>query len=192
MKMELAQWEIVGLSPLLQDNPSSMGGGADEKQTATRKKIPSPAEEAAASAYRLAGGQLFHPSMAFRKALLDACAGKRIGKVGARTILSGAVFNVDDAMALVDPASGEPITTWAVDTRRAVVKSSGKSAGVHRSRARIEKWAGVLTLEVDRDFITDLELITDLLNEAGALKGVGNYRPEKGGPFGRFRATLIG
>jgi hypothetical protein len=187
MDMRLVEWQVTGLSPLLQHNPASMGGG-DAEQQIGKKVIPTPEVEAEAGTYRLPSGQLYIPSISFRNALLGACTGKRIGKVAAAGIVAGSVFVPYEQTPLIEPGTGEPITTWEVDVRRAVVMRQG----IRRARPRIEKWGCLLTLEVDIDYIANLDILTQLLTQAGALKGVGDYRPEKKGMYGRFTVERVG
>lgn len=63
--------------------------------------------------------------------------------------------------------------------------------GIPRSRPLIAAWSLEIPLEVDRDILVHLEPLTELLNAAGKYPGVGDYRPGKGGTFGRFRAELM-
>src|SRR5260370_14267179 len=102
-----------------------------------RKRIDDAGAEAEAGTYRLEGGQLYHPAIAFRSALLSAGKGRRIGKLSAPGVLSGAVFLSHAECALVNPETGKPIKTYTIDVRRAVVQR----AGVLRRRPSIDPWA---------------------------------------------------
>jgi hypothetical protein len=182
----LVTFEIVGLSQLLMHNPAAMArpqGGGGKLGT---KKIPTPEEEAEASVYRNANGELYLPSMQFRASMLKACTNRKIGKLAAKSIVAGSVFMVETECPLVHPDTGKPLTVWAIDSQRAVVQGNG----IIRSRARLDRWATKLAMEIDPTFIPDPSLIEELLNIAGKICGVGDFRPNRGGPFGRFRATL--
>lgn len=71
-----------------------------------------------------------------------------------------------------------------IDSRPVVIQR----ARIMRSRARLEKWSITLALQID-DEILDLETVHNILNDAGRRAGIGDYRPQKGGPFGRFIVT---
>ena len=58
-----------------------------------------------------------------------------------------------------------------------------------RHRARLNAWRADFALEVDTD-VLDTDIVHQLLTEGGQRIGIGDFRPEKGGPFGRFRVTL--
>lgn len=177
---------IVGVSPLLMHSPAGM---SREKPPAKfgAKIIPKPEDEAEAGAYRLKDGQLCAQSDWFREALKGASRGKRFGKVSAYQIISSAVFVVRTSNPLVHPKTGTPLTEYEIDIRRAVIQK----IGVSRARPIIAEWELELPLDVDRDILVNLEPLTELLNMAGKYPGVGDYRPGKGGVFGRFKAELL-
>ncbi len=195
MEMKEVVFRVVGLSPLLQHSPNGMKrptGGIG------RKEIPSPEAEAEAGTYRLPNGQLGHPAEAFRSAMLVACVGRRVGggKQSAKSVMQGAVFNVPEQIlvALEDPETGKPLEKYEIDVRRVVVQNSA----VLRARPRLDRWAGFLRLHVDPEIIGTEEkmaVLTELLNVAGRVVGVGELRPRppkgNGGPFGRFRVELV-
>jgi hypothetical protein len=54
-----------------------------------------------------------------------------------------------------------------------------------RHRPRLNQWHAEFTLEIDDDML-EPNLIHQLLIEGGSKNGLGDYRPEKGGPFGKF------
>ena len=55
-----------------------------------------------------------------------------------------------------------------------------------RHRPRIDEWRAKFTLRINPK-ILPVELIHRLLQDGGEQNGVGDFRPEKGGPFGVFR-----
>jgi hypothetical protein len=182
---KLVRYRIIGTYGLLMHNPAGMQRGGEGKMGA--KKIPTPEEEAAASVYKLPTGQLYVKADAIRSAAIDAVKGRKIGKQFASRLFSSCLFITDEFCPL---ANGKPITTYEVDTRRAVVQGNG----IMRSRALVRKWECEIELEYDPDFLS-VENLTEALNLAGKTVGIGDYRPRppkgKGGPYGRFRAELL-
>ena len=59
---------------------------------------------------------------------------------------------------------------------------------IMRHRPRFDQWGAQFSLLVDDDQLA-LETAHQLLNEAGNSIGIGDFRPEKRGPFGTFRVT---
>lgn len=187
MAEHVAKIKVTGLAPLLMNNPISMarpGGGK-----AATKKIPTPEDEAASKVYRAKNGkkdQLFIPSNALRSALLAGGTGKRIGKMGAGKVAAAGVFTIGKECFLYHPETGKSINEYQIHTCRAVVMK----AGVLRSRPEILEWACTFTITVDDEFL-DVDAAVGLLNLGGKIAGVGDFRIEKKGEHGRFKAELI-
>jgi hypothetical protein len=186
MAMVEATYRIVGISPLLLHNPAGSMEAGGKKGVGT-KKIPTPEDEAEAGTYRTESGQLYLKSISFRSALLEACKGRRIGKIGAKAVLGGSVFNTDEICPLVDPKTGKPVKTYRINAMRAVIQ---KKNAVIRHRPQIDAWATEVRFEIDGDLVST-EVVTELLGMAGRMAGVGDYRPQRGGPYGRFTAELV-
>ena len=183
MNLTERKFKITGVFPLMTHNPASMMSGPQGPKT---KRIPTPEEEAQAGLYVTEDGDYFLPSVAFRSALLSGLKGKRIGKIGAATVIKPAVFNADEQTVILDPQTGEPNREWVVDARRAIIQRNG----VVRCRPRFNRWGAVLRLLIDEE-IASAELLEEHLNIAGTTVGVGDYRIERGGQFGSFTAELI-
>ena len=183
--MAVIRYRITGISPQLMNSPASM---LTPTPTGARAKtVPSPEREAENGAYRLPDGALYFPTLAFRQALIDAGTGRRIGKRGASSVLTGSVFLPDGVgmeTPLVDPDTSEPLRDYVVDVQRAVIRTT--KAGVVRARPRLDRWAADIAFEYDDSFFPG-ELLTEVFALAGTTIGVGNYRPQKRGIFGRFQ-----
>lgn len=187
--METIRLKITGTRPLLMHNGAAMmpDEGADTKG-AVVKKIPTPEEEAQRGAYRFPDGTLYLPAEAFRSSMIEAAKGRKFGKRSAPDVVAGSVFVTSDTVALIDDR-GTPMTRYEIDVRRAVIRSTGGS--VVRARPRLDKWAAVLELEFDPDFVRP-DHIVQLAEIAGRIIGVGDYRGGKRrGPFGRFAVELM-
>lgn len=192
MALELHKWKIEGISPLLQNNPLAMMQAAGESEMSAGKKKYNNSQEAEIRCYRTEDKDFYHPSEAFRAAILASCSGRKINKRSAKAVVSGAVFPAERQVILIDPKSNKPLKKYDIHTCRVVI---GKS-GILRARPMYDPWACWLALEIDRDFIGDLGVVTELLNIAGRICGIGDNRPDtsKGrsgvGTYGRFRAEL--
>ena len=80
----------------------------------------------------------------------------------------------------------KPIREWKIDTRRVVIQK----AAIMRSRPLIEHWA------VSASFLLDVEAVpphvfAEIVGYGGARVGVCDFRPEKGGQFGRFSVAEL-
>lgn len=174
---------ILGITPLLTHNPASM---KPTSSLATRKKIiPTPEQEAVLGLYKIEGG-FGVPGIAFRSALLHGCKGFKVGKVGAASVIAGAVTHIDEFCLLLNPETKKPLKDYEIDSRRVVIQGQG----IIRSRPKFSKWACHLVFEIDEDQAAP-EMVLTHLNEGGMKAGVGDYRPQKMGWFGKFQAKEI-
>lgn len=110
------------------------------------------------------------PSVAFKAAMVRAAKAVGMAMTDART----ALFIEDDLVVI----EGEPYC------RRDMVRLQGKTADV-RYRGAFKEWSAVLPIIYDADLIT-LDDVVNLVHRAGFSVGVGEWRPERDGPYGRF------
>jgi hypothetical protein len=95
----------------------------------------------------------------------------------------------------IDVAENLVLSVKASDVpmERLYVPSDGKPGGgkrVYRNFPRIDKWGGVVTFYVLDDIITE-PVFTQVLRSAGLLVGIGRFRPENRGFYGRFKVTRV-
>jgi len=184
--VKIVVFKVTGLRPLLLHNPASMVRQSDGLIT---RKIPTPEVEAEASAYRDEDGVLYLPSIAFRSSMIGkggGAMGRKVSKQTAAQIVSSCVFLSEERCRLIDPDTAEPLKTYEIDTRRAMVQNNG----VLRSRPMLRKWACLLALELD-DERMNVKLLLELLNVSDRVAGVGDFRPQKRGMFGQFQVEVL-
>lgn len=75
-----------------------------------------------------------------------------------------------------------------VDTRSAVNNNVKARVIVHRPKWL--KWKCSFTLIIDDDGLLTTPIIESIISYAGRFLGVGSYRPEHTGEFGRFSAEI--
>ena len=184
MKPEIVTFTIVGRSPLLQNNPANFIGNAEEGDLGAGKKKYNDEEEARLRVYLNSDGAFCHPCESFTKAMVKAVAGKKFGKMFATSAIKGSVFIVEP-FALILDGNGKAATAYTIDRRSVVI---GK-ARVLRCRPMWTPWQMQVPLEIDTAILT-ADQVSEALNLAGRIIGIGDYRPEKGGGFGRFTAEI--
>jgi hypothetical protein len=170
---------VRSISALLTHNPESMSAPSGAKKGS---RVPDPADEAEAGCYRLSDGSFGIKGIAFRESILEAASSWKAKRVSMKNILSHMTV-VEELVQLCHPDDGSPLTSYVIDRRRAIVMR----AGIIRARPRFEQWMATFTIEVDPVLVPDLTLIVDICADAGNRKGVGDYRPQRKGWFGRFR-----
>lgn len=181
--MATLRFTIRGLSPLLMHNPAGMR--APDSRQMERKVIPSAKEEAEAAVYKLSNGDLCLKAVAIRNAVIRAASGMRIGKKAASPFFSGALLPKGLLFPLVD-GKGKPLRKYEVDVQRAVVQRQG----ILRGRARVDPpW--YLVCEFEFVPIITEEHLRQAVTQAGQTVGIGDYRVEKKGWYGRFELADI-
>lgn len=141
-------------------------------------------EQAEKLAYRSPSGQLYMPTTAFSTLLRTA--GKRHKQPTSRqsmTYIVPAAVIITDEIAPLHDENSEPITDYEVDARPVVIPAT--KGRITRYRPKIEKWQLTFSMEIDTE-VLPVAVIHQLLEEGGRRTGIGAFRPEKGGPFGRF------
>ena len=135
--------------------------------------------------YDLDTRKVFIPAMAFKKSL-DAAASFLSEKIkGKRNATYTKHFK---AGVLVTESLVLPITMNKVDGEWLFVPSDGKAGGGSRVKKcfpYVKSWSGEVTYHILDSTITQ-PVFQHTLVEAGNFIGVGRFRPERGGFYGRY------
>ena len=190
--VDVYTFEITGKEPgIMFNNPAMMGATTGTvTQTRSNKKY-NDKDEAEMRTYRNDKGNLVVPSVQVRASLLEASKAFKLGRTNLKTVLNSIMIEPVDDLELKSP-SNRPIKNNTIDKRRVVVSR----AGIMRARPVVPQWKLSFKIEVDRELMENslqgtstLELLTRVLSDAGKKQGIGDYRPQKGGSFGRFEVT---
>lgn len=171
---------IRGTSPLITHAWSDKARKQIEDKQAGKKTkardVRDPQAEFEAAKYATADGREGVPAMAFKKALITA-AHKDIGCD--KTLVRKAVFLrcEDDTMVV-------PLEFDECVMRQDFVRVGAGSTDL-RYRPEYRGWRFSVTLEIDAELLTIDDLVT-LIDRAGFGVGMGEWRPQKDGEFGRF------
>jgi hypothetical protein len=190
IQVERMQLTLVGESPLIQHRWSEkakrhlLGGQIKEPKKPKEKKDPwqdfvdsmywlSP-QPAKVTEKTLEKATFGVPSGAFKRAAVGACRVVDMKMTEAR-----AAFHVDGEFT---PIEGGP-----PHMREDMVRLSSGVADI-RYRGEFSDWKCTITISYLANFWSP-EQIVNLFNYAGFSIGVGEYRSEKNGSFGRFRVA---
>lgn len=148
------------------------------KKARGAREAKNPEQDFKDSLYPLPGGKGFgFPCVAFKAAAVGAC---RFAEGIKMTEARGA-FHVD----------GEFATLVGKPTMREDMVRVGMGVADIRYRGEFRTWRTVLTVSYNPDALSD-EQIINLFNIAGFGIGVGEWRPEKDGSYGRFHVARQG
>lgn len=182
-------------SPLLMRNAQQMTSEQEEVSITTTRNRMSRAEEAESGVYRLQDGQIYMPATNFKLSMATGAKRHVVGagkdKMTGPTAVHAGVFVVPpEPIILFDPKTSDPIRDYKIDVRRVSMKSGYTKVSVPRSRAMIEEWMCEIKFQYE-PLIIGPELITEFFERAGVICGIGDYRVEKGGPFGRYTCERV-
>lgn len=155
---------LVGTTPLLCGRPVADDPGADAED---------PRVQAAARLYLGADGGPVIPGLNLFRCF-----------AGAVRLRGHCPVELVNALGLAERElpirSDQP---WAVDSRMVRHPQTGIRSVCHRPR--FDAWQLDATVLVDRDLWSPAQ-VRELITDAGLRVGLGDFRPERGGPFGRF------
>ena len=107
----------------------------------------------------------------------------RLGVIPNQMIMRGAFF----IKGIGENQLGEIITPYPPECREDMVKIGGISKTSDlRYRPCFNNWKMVLDIEYNASSDITWEQIVNGINTAGFMNGIGEWRPEKDGPYGRF------
>ena len=181
----LIKCTIQGVSPLLCNrftdaNALAVSGGTSAVHVG---KKGTPREQAEPKLYRDANGHCVIPGPNLFRSVIDSGVFIRSGKsklTTARSSLVPAGLAILESELLILPEK------WEVDSRSVVVPATGGRIMAHRPR--FDEWKLSFSLEADTTMFSSAT-VRELLDLAGQRVGLGDYRPARKGPFGRFKVV---
>jgi hypothetical protein len=193
--MKRLRFTIKDLSPLLQhafgndgdiDLPGASGHGKTRPVGAAAEQTPR--EVAAKNVYTNKKGQFYFPSTAITRLLRESAGSHKIKgtRKSLKYLVPSAVFNVGDEVVICNGDGKTPAVDFEVDSRPVTIPST--KGRIMRHRPRWDTWSASFEVDIDEELM-DPKLIHELLVEGGKRIGLGDFRPEKGGPFGRFQVV---
>jgi hypothetical protein len=146
--------------------------------------LGTPREQAEDVVYRDEKGFYFPGTWVFG-ALCEAGAGHKLkgSRRSARFIVPAAVRVVEEKIRLLNGDGKSPIGEYEVDSRPVTIPAT--KGRVMRHRPRFDQWHAAFTVRIN-DELLPVDFVNQLLVEAGDQIGIGDFRPQKRGPFGTF------
>ena len=179
------QFKIQGKDPgIMFNNPAMMA--VDTSSMSKGKKTYDADEEAEMRTYRNDDGNLCVPSTQVRASILEASKVFKVGRSSAKTILNHIIVEPFDLIELKDKKD-RTIIDYEQDQRRVVVQRSG----IIRTRPVVKDWQLSFSIIADAEIMNatwkePVDALIKIVSDAGKKQGIGDYRPQKGGNFGRF------
>ncbi len=183
--MKTVEVEICGTSPLLIHRFSE----ASEQAKSTRRMQITPRDpraEAEKVAYIAPDGTYYFSAFSIPNAMGNAGSNHKMlgSRKSLRFVVPSAVRMTTDAITILN--GDEPAKSFEVDARPVTIPAT--KGRIMRYRPRFDSWNAKFNLLIEEDALS-IEDAHLLLEEAGRTIGVGDFRPEKRGPFGCFRVV---
>lgn len=183
--MKTVSVEIRGTSPLLVHRFTDRS----ENEESTRRVAVGPRNpraEATEAAYIAPDGTYYFSAASIPNSMGNAGASHKMrgSRKSLRFIVPSAIRTTSDTITILN-GSG-PAQAFEVDARPVTIPST--KGRIMRYRPRWNEWGARFDLVVNEKLL-DVATAHMLLEEAGNTIGIGDFRPEKRGPFGTFRVT---
>lgn len=179
MKVEC---KIQGVTPLLMNRFTE----ANEVRVSSGRspivggESGTPRDQATLKAYREEKGDLYIPGPNIFSCIIQAGKFHKVGKSKVTTQKSSLVPAGVCVLDIVCPLKTK---NFEVDSRSVVIPSTGGRIMCHRPR--LDNWELIFNLEIDTE-IFKVDFVRQLVDDAGKRIGLGDYRPDRKGPFGKF------
>ena len=184
MDVREALVKIKGLSNLIMHrwDEKAKQEMLDKQMKKTVKKQPKdPQQQYEASVYKFDDGRLGFPADAFKKAMIRGA--KQLGLVMTDMRTGFFVYGeycVRDDRDLVEIKGN-------LSMREDMVRLNGSTSDI-RYRGQVDGWEAELRISYNASVVS-YDHIANMLQAAGYGVGVGEWRPEKDGMFGRFEVA---
>ena len=181
IKIKEIEVEVKGLSPLIMHRFSEKAKKQmlDKQMKKTvKKEVKDPEQDFKDSLYTLDDGTLGFPADAFKQAMIRGAKQLGLVMVDMRTgFFVHGEYSSNDDRELVS-ISGD------LSPREDMVRLNGTTSDI-RFRGQVANWTTNLHISYNAGVVSADQII-NMLNAAGYGVGVGEWRPEKNGMFGRF------
>lgn len=166
--------KISGITPLIVNRFHEQAQEEASSGTHSRSERPGPEEDAKMRLYQNGNGP-FLPAENIRQSIIGASSRHKIGRRAATMDIAAGLYVFPFELTL----QGE----WHVDSRAVVIKATG--GRIVRHRPMFDEWSIDLKLQIDNSLVSE-QLVKKIVEDAGALVGIGDFRPARKGPYGRF------
>ena len=179
--------KITGTTPLICNRftDEAQIKANNSTSTATVGAKGSPREQASKKLYIGNNGKPMIPQPNLFRAIIDGGKFFKAGKSKVTTIRSSLIPACLEIGGVEIPIKSRE--NWEVDTRAVRIPSTGGRILSHRPK--FNDWELEFTAHLDEE-IMDSTLLREIIDASGKRIGLGDFRPDCKGPFGKFVVTL--
>lgn len=185
--MKVIHIRIEGRTPLLchRFTDASAEAATNGTRTSVVGDKGTPREQAEAGLYVSEhDGKHVIPQPNLMRSIIDAGKFHKAGKSKVTTQKNSLIPACVDLPEVEYPIESKE--GWDVDTRAVRIPSTG--GRILRHRARFNDWALEFDVNLDESMI-GVKTFRDIVDDAGSKIGLGDFRPDCKGPFGKFKVV---
>ena len=183
--MDLKQIEVwfEGAAPMLQHRATEEALSGNKTRGNTPAKDENPRDVAERAVYRLPNKQLAIPGAAVARMIREAGGAYKAkgSRKSLKYLVPAAVLVLDELCGLYLSDRKTLLIDYEVDSRPVTIPAT--KGRVMRHRARFNEWSCCVRLRIN-EAILDEKTVRQLCADGLQQIGLGDFRPEKGGPFG--------
>jgi len=184
MNQVLIDVVIEGTTPLICNKFSDASLLGNGTTTVFRGDKGSPLEQATGKLYLGSDGKPVIPQPNLFRCIIDAGTFFKAGKSKVTTQKTSLIPACIDIHGIELPLKFKD--AWTVDSRGVVIPSTGGRIACHRPK--FNDWSLAFTMDIDTSMIP-VKLVREIVDAAGKRIGLGDFRPARKGPFGKFVVT---
>ena len=178
---------IEGIRPLLCNQFTDIAQlkASEGTSSSTVGDKGTPKEQADQRLYRGLGGELIIPQPNILRCIIDAGKFFKSGRSKITTQKSSLIPACVDVSGMRNPVEIDIVSKegWSVDTRAVRIPATGGRILCHRPM--FQDWRLSFRIELDSEIIGP-KLLRQIVDAAGKRIGLGDFRPDCKGPFGKF------
>ena len=176
---------IEGVTPILmhrftEENEVKVSSGISAVSVGDKG---TPREQAEKKLYKNDKGELYLPGPNIFACIIAAGKFHKNGKSKVTTVKSSLV---PAGMGILDLVCPFGTKEFEVDSRSVVIPATGGRIMAHRPR--LDKWSLTFRLAIDTDMFAET-FARKLVDDASKRIGLGDFRPDRKGIFGKFVVT---
>lgn len=180
---------IEGVTPLICNRFSDEAAEAatnGRRNSSSVSDRGSPRDQAEKKLYvGLDGQTLMIPQVNIVRSIVEGGRFHKAGKKQVTTQRESMLFACFDIDGVEIPI--EHKDPWRVDVRPVVIPST--KGRILAYRPIFDDWALDFVADLDTDMIGE-KFLRDIVDDAGKRIGLGDFRPDRKGPFGKFKVTF--
>jgi hypothetical protein len=138
-------------------------------------------------------GNLVFLAGAFRSSLITGCKGQKFGRGSPAGLFKAIIQAAEDTAPLTDK-HGKALK--AIKSHMTTGVSKATKSRVLVIRALVEPWQAIVPFEFDDEFAPPNRdefygAVLKIWQRAGRMTGIGAWRPESGGKFGKYEVAEV-